>query len=86
MGQAFTNTFVSATTTAYYEELDYSIKTTSPAKNGGDDGTDIGIYGGTTPWKNGAIPSNPRIFFKNIANTTDVNGNLPVQIKVSAQN
>jgi hypothetical protein len=79
----FANNF---TTDNYQETVNYQILPTSPAKNGGDDGTDIGIYGGSTPWKDGAIPSNPRIFFKNIANTTDVNGNLPVQIKVSAQN
>lgn len=45
----------------------------------------MGIYGGSTPWKEGAIPSNPHIFFKNISNATDGSGNLPVQIKVSAQ-
>lgn len=80
------NTFVSATGFTYNQTLDYNVKTTSPANNGGDDGTDMGVYGGSTPWKAGAVPSNPHIFFKNISNTTDANGNLPVQIKVSAQN
>lgn len=79
------DTFVSATAFTYDLTFDYHIKTTSPAYNGGDNGADMGIYGGSTPWKEGAIPSNPHIFFKNISNATDTNGNLPVQIKVSTQ-
>jgi hypothetical protein len=79
------DTFVSATAFTYDLTFDYHIKTTSPAHNGGDNGADMGIYGGSTPWKEGAIPSNPHIFFKNISNATDTNGNLPVQIKVSTQ-
>jgi hypothetical protein len=79
------DTFVTATAFTYNLTFDYHIKTTSPAYNGGDNGGDMGIYGGNTPWKEGAIPSNPHIFFKNISNATDTNGNLPVQIKVSTQ-
>lgn len=79
------DTFMTASLFTYDQTLDYHIKATSPAHNGGDNGADMGIYGGSTPWKEGAIPSNPHIFFKNIANATDGSGNLPVQIKVSAQ-
>jgi hypothetical protein len=85
-GITATDTFTTATGYTYDQTLDYHIKATSPAHNGGDNGADMGIYGGSTPWKDGAIPSNPHIFFKNIANDTDGSGNLPVQIKVSAQN
>jgi hypothetical protein len=46
----------------------------------------IGIYGGSIPWVDGVIPSNPHIYFKNIGNSTDANGNLPVVIKVSSHN
>lgn len=51
----------------------------------GSDGTETGIYGGASPYKEGAITSNPHIQSKSIANQTDVNGNLNVNIKVSAQ-
>ncbi|TRX36370.1 hypothetical protein [Flavobacterium restrictum] len=85
-GITATDTFVTATGYTYNQTFDYHIKATSAAHNGGDNGADIGIYGGSTPWKDGAIPSNPHIFFKNIASATDGSGNLPVQIKVSAQN
>jgi hypothetical protein len=79
------DTFMTATAFTYDQTFDYHIKATSPAHNGADNGADMGIYGGSTPWKDGAIPSNPHIFFKNIANATDGSGNLPVQIKVSTQ-
>ena len=79
------NTFMTATAFTYDQTFNYAIKATSPAHNGADNGADMGIYGGSTPWKDGAIPSNPHIFFKNISNATDGSGNLPVQIKVSAQ-
>jgi hypothetical protein len=41
-----------------------------------------GIYAGAYPWTDGSIPSNPHIYFKSISSSTDVNGNLPVNIKV----
>jgi hypothetical protein len=84
-GITASDTFVTATAFTYDQTFDYHIKTTSPAHNGADNGADMGIYGGSTPWKDGAIPSNPHIFFKNISNATDASGNLPVQIKVSTQ-
>lgn len=80
------DTFINSNTFIYDPTLDFHIKPTSAAHNAGDNGLDIGIYGGSTPWKDGSIPSNPHIFFKSIGSTTDGSGNLPVQIKVSAQN
>jgi hypothetical protein len=71
---------------AHYDPtLDYHVIAGSSADNAGTDGTDIGIYGGSTPWKEGSVPSNPHIFFKEVDNTTNSNGNLPVHIKVSAE-
>lgn len=32
------------------DEEDYHLQASSPAKNAGTDGTDLGIYGGTAPW------------------------------------
>jgi hypothetical protein len=52
----------------------------------GIDGSQVGIYGGTFPYKEGAVPLNPHIQIKNIAPTTDANGDLQIQIQVEAQN
>lgn len=67
-------------------ENDYHVLPTSQCHNSGTDVTDRGIYGGTYPWKEGMVPSNPHIFFKNISDVTNSNGNLPINVKVKAQN
>jgi len=51
----------------------------------GNDGKQVGIYGGTFPYKEGAVPVNPHIMEINISNTTNEQGELPVKIKVSVQ-
>jgi len=53
--------------------------------NLGDDGTEIGIYGGYYPWKEGSIPSNPHISSKNISSDTNANGTIHIDINVRAQ-
>ena len=61
------------------------IRDTSPCKNAGTDGTDIGIFGGPAPYKAGAVPFNPHINKAVIAAQTDKDGKLKVYIQVSAQ-
>lgn len=51
----------------------------------GDDGTETGIYGGVSPFKEGAVPVNPHISRKSIVLSTENNGILKVSFKVSAQ-
>ena len=51
----------------------------------GDDATEVGIYGGFLPFKEGAVPINPHISFKSIQTTTDSNGLLNISFKVEAQ-
>jgi hypothetical protein len=51
----------------------------------GTDGTQVGLYGGTTPFKDGGVPSNPQIVAKSIGSQTDSNGNLQISISVEAQ-
>ncbi len=63
----------------------YHLKSGSPGKNAGKDGTDIGIYGGVFPWKVGSVPFNPHIISSTIANKTNSDGTLHVSIKVEAQ-
>lgn len=51
----------------------------------GDDGTEVGLYGGPLPFKEGAIPVNPHISFKSIQTTSDSNGFLNISFTVEAQ-
>jgi hypothetical protein len=64
---------------------DFHLPSNSPYKNAGRDGSDLGIYGGAFPWKPGSVPFNPHLQSVNIPGATDQNGNLNVNIKVSAQ-
>ncbi len=68
-----------------YYNYDYHLISSFPGKNAGTDGTDIGIYGGMFPWKDGSLPPNPHIQQKIIQQSTNANGSLPVNIKVAAQ-
>ncbi|MBC8173934.1 MAG: hypothetical protein H7X71_08515 [Chitinophagales bacterium] len=70
---------------AFYFAQDLRNLAGSPAINGGSDGTDIGIYGGLFPWKDGGLPLNPHIQSKSIGSTTDESGGLEINIKVAAQ-
>ena len=62
-----------------------AIRSDSPCKNAGADGTDIGIFGGNAPYKAGAVPFNPHINSAFISPQTDKAGNLKVNVQVSAQ-
>jgi len=53
---------------------------------GSDGETEVGLYGGTFPYKEGAVPLNPHIQLKDIAPISDAEGNLQIQIQVEAQN
>ncbi len=62
---------------------DYHLK--YPGLYKGADNTEVGAYGGTNAFKEKAMPSNPHIVSKIISTQTDLNGNLPVNIKAKAQ-
>lgn len=76
--------FINQTGVSFNYAHDYHLQSSSTYL--GTDGTQVGIYGGTFPYKEGAVPSNPHFQLKNIAPTTDANGNLQIQIQVGAQN
>ncbi|MDD2636805.1 MAG: hypothetical protein PHW82_15035 [Bacteroidales bacterium] len=75
--------FISQTGTSFTYAHDYHLQ--NPDTYLGTDGTQVGIYGGTFPYKEGAVPSNPHFQIKNIAPTTDASGDLQIQIQVEAQ-
>ena len=78
-------TFINAHYGQFGYTYDYHLQSSCPGKNAGTDGTDVGIYGGQYPWKDGSIPVNPHIINSTIGGVTNTNGALPVNIKVSAQ-
>ncbi|MDD3323454.1 MAG: hypothetical protein PHS59_18615 [Paludibacter sp.] len=75
--------FVNQTGITFNYTHDYHLQ--APTSYLGTDGSQVGIYGGTFPYKEGAVPLNPHIQFKSIAPTTDANGDLQIQIQVEAQ-
>jgi hypothetical protein len=83
--QAANNIFVNQSGYIFNYSHDYHLLPDSPGKNAGNDGSDIGIYGGTFPWKEGSVPYNPHIQHKEISGSTDPAGNLNINIQVQAQ-
>jgi hypothetical protein len=62
-----------------------NYRLTNPGNFAGTDGKQVGIYGGSFPYKEGAVPSPPHVRSKVIASSTDGQGKLNVQITTSAQ-
>ena len=73
--------------TAAYTEFNYTqnYHLVSPSAYPGYVGMGVGIYGGTVPYKEGAVPFNPHIQMQTIAPATNTNGKLNIDIKVKAQ-
>jgi hypothetical protein len=64
----------------------YHLKPSSIGRNAGTDGTDVGIYGTPQPTSEGWLPSNPHIYYKQIAPQTGSDGKLNVRVKVRTNN
>ncbi|MGN6439228.1 MAG: hypothetical protein ACTHMM_21985 [Agriterribacter sp.] len=75
--------FVNAKADSIFQS-DYHLAAGNPARNGGNDGTDVGIYGTGQPCKPGWVPSNPHIFYQKLS--VDANGLLHATFKVHPQN
>jgi hypothetical protein len=82
----FVNYNAATTTGDAIYTADFSLLVSSPYKNAGTDGTDVGLYGGAFLWKPGSVPANPHFQAIKVAPKTDSSGNLKVQITVAAQN
>ncbi|MDD3739967.1 MAG: hypothetical protein PHH30_01885 [Bacteroidales bacterium] len=83
---AFSPLFVNVPNVADFSyTYDYHLSDTSAAIGVGMSGTDCGIYGGDNPYKDGAVPLNPHIQFKQIPTATDSQGKLNIQVTVGAQ-
>lgn len=80
---ALTDIFINQTGDLFDYSHNYHLKT--PETYLGTDGTQVGIYGGTHPYKEGAVPSNPHFISATIAPQTNAQGKLEITIKTSAQ-
>lgn len=58
----------------------------SPYENAGNDGTELGIYGGMFPTSEGWVPKNPHIYFKDIDQLTGPDGKLHIEVGVRTNN
>jgi hypothetical protein len=85
LNQTAAATFVTAPMAAYQYINDYKINPSSVAMSGGIGGTQIGIYGGTSPWVIGNVPPNPHIRTKNVDAATGAGGTLRVRFNVGVQ-
>jgi hypothetical protein len=77
------------TTTDVTRNDNLKLQASSPAKNAGTDGTDIGAYGGVTPMQYplSGEPAIPQVKTMNINNTTVSPGTvLHVQVKANSNN
>jgi len=68
-----------------YKGSDYHLKPEFLSICTGTDGTQIGIYGTTAPFKENKTTAYPQFLSKNIAEETNGNGELEVEMKVEAQ-
>ncbi len=84
-GQDVNSIFVSEDDTDYQFSDDLHLQGSSPGVGAGTDGTDMGIHGTSSPYKEGAMPHVPLFRKVDTATGTDANGNLPVRVTVAAQ-
>jgi len=77
--------FVNETDGSYQFTDDLHLAVGCGGIGAADDGTDIGLYGSSSPYKPGAVPFNPHFSSATIAPATNPNGDLPVNIHAAAQ-
>ena len=86
ISQPLESIFVNYTGGNFSYDFDFHLKETSPGNDAGTDGFDIGIYGTTVPYKEGAVPFNPHITIQEVSPGTNEAGEIQVNIQVEAQN
>ena len=85
MNQSISSIFVNAIGDVFSYTENYHLKSTSPGIHAGSDFYDVGVYGTIQPYKVAAIPFNPHIRQKAIGTSTNLQGQLNIQIRVAAQ-
>ena len=69
---------------SYSNDGKFKLKNGSPAIGGGENGIDIGPFGGSSPYKLSGMSFHPNIWFVNMPTIGTANGGLQVQVKVNA--
>ena len=82
-GINFSSLFQDQSGTAFSYTNDYRL--VDPVTYTGTDGTQIGIYGGVFPYREGAVPVIPRIINAGVSPKSDAEGNIQVNVTVEAQ-
>ncbi len=77
--------FISLPSEPFSFDDNYHLTSSAETTYLGDDGTQVGVYGGLFPLKEGFVPQNPHISTKTISSGTDENGFLNVDVEVNAQ-
>lgn len=77
--------FMSEGDSDYQFDDDLHLQSNSQGIGAGTDGTDIGIYGTDSPFKDGSMPHTPYFRKVGISAGTDASGNLPVSVRVVAE-
>jgi hypothetical protein len=78
-----TDIFINQSGNAFDFSHNYHLK--NPELYIGTDSTQVGLYGGLIPFKDGGIPSNPQIVSKSVGKQTETNGDLKINVTVQAQ-
>lgn len=65
--------------------VNHNYHLANPTSYIGTDGTEVGLFGSTTPFKEQMIPENPHISVKNIQTSTNAAGELQIELKAEAQ-
>ncbi len=82
-----TDIFLNCPGNFFDQQVDiYKTLSSSAAIDAADDGSDIGLYGGATPWVDGSMPYAPHIKLKEIAGQSNPDAQLPIHIKFKTVN
>ncbi len=79
------NNIVASSSDLFKNSQDYHVLPTSTAHNAGTDGTDLGIYGTSSPWKEGSLPGNPHVQKVQSKTVSTIDGKLEVKTNIAAQ-
>jgi hypothetical protein len=79
------NVFIAHTGNVFSYASSFHLNPACLGVGAASDGTDMGLYGTTNPFKPGAVPFNPHVIQAAVATQTNSTGEVNVQFKVSAQ-
>jgi hypothetical protein len=77
--------FVNQSGSVFNWSHNYHLKASAAASYVGYDNTQVGVYGGFMPLREGWVPLNPHVSFKQIPGVTNNQGILNIQVKARAQ-